>query len=385
MDTGIQVFIGFSFLIIIVILVLVFHYVRKQKQTLNDVAAALGTDKISSGHTYKGELDGVSYYYEYFGGSKNNPSYFQVWLDCESSGEFSITEEGKFDQFFKKIGIAVEIQTGDKSFDQNFYIHTDSVAYTNQYLMDYDKRDMIRKLFELGYSSVEHDGTNMRVKTSPCSLDKLSDLSFVENAVRHLQVLSQKLPAEIFETRVFGAPAWKAKRNLLYTIAVLSLVIGLAGLIWGFMVYTPMDGMDLFLYGLEFAIPAFIIFIVISVIFLKGRSSSHKELMFVFFLVLVGFPLGAFGGLTVLNGYLDKSESQDHDVKTFSKRISKSKNSSNYYVTIESWREGNSDEEIKIDNSTYRKIKPEQTTMRISSRHGKFNFEWIASYRILKK
>lgn len=384
MDIGNLFFIGFGLLFVIFMFFLVFYWSKKQKQALENIAEALGTDKISSGYTYKGELDGLIYYYQYYAGSKNNPSYFHVWVNCDSSGEFSISTEGKFDQFFKKLGIAVEIQTGDESFDNDFYIHTDSIAFTTQYFMNYDKRVSVRNLFELGYNSVEHDGNNMKVKLSPCSLEKLSDIGFIENAVRKLNKLSLKLPSGTIEPIVMGAPAWKAKRNFLYCVTGLSLLIGFGAIIWGLSAFTPLDGFDIFLYGLEFAVPAFILFLVLSVIFLKGRSSSHKELMIVSFLALLGFPMVAFGGLTVLNGYLDQSNQQAHDVKTYSKRYSKSKNSTNYYVTVESWRPDRSDEEIKIKSSTYNRIKSGQSIIRIITQQGSFNYEWIVSYRVLK-
>jgi hypothetical protein len=99
-------------------------------------------------------------------------------------------------------------------------------------------------------------------------------------------------------------------------------------------------------------------------------------------MTLFGFPMAGFGGLTVLNGYMDKSEAIYHDARVNGRRVSKSKDSTSYYVSLVSWRTDRDTEEIKVTYSTYNKVKSGESVMRIGTRKGKYGFEWIERYHI---
>jgi len=382
MDPFIIIFVGFSILIGTVVITFVFRQSKQRKQTLDELSASLGTTELTSGSTYRGELDGQVYHYQYYAGSKNNPSYLKVWVECESTGEFIIGKESKFDVFSKQLGIAVEIQTGDMQFDKDCYIQTDSIEFTKTYFFNLDKRESVRKLYDLQYNILTHNGKTMETRISPFSIGKLKDPEMIAGAVRNLNVLSRGVPINYYQPRMLGTQAWKAKRNFIYAIAVLSIVIGLAGIFRGLETYTPLDGMDMFLYSLRSSIPAFILCTVLSVILVKGRSSSHKELLITFFMTLFGFPMTGFGGLTVLNGYMDKSETIYHDARVNGRRVSKSKDSTSYYVSLVSWRTDRDIEEIKVTYSMHNKVKSGESVMRIGTRKGEYGFEWIGGYQI---
>jgi len=382
MDPLIIYTIGVSLLVVVAIVLFAVRKANQQKQSLNELSASLGATELKSGSEYRGNLDGQTYQYQYFSGSKNSPSYFKVWVACESAGEFTIRSESKFDVFAKRFGLAAEIQTGDKQFDNDFYIQTDSIAFSKNYFSNLNKRDAVRQLYEAGYNLLTHDGKNIEARISPLSIDRLADSEMIQEAVQRLSALSKDLPANYYQSRILGTHTWKANRILVFTIAGLSIVAGLGGIIWGLKAYPPLDGMDMFLYSLQFSIAAFAVFSLLSVLLIRGRSSSHKEFLVALLMTLFGFPMAGFGGLIVLNGYLDTSDTTVHQALVDGRRISKSKNSTSHYVAVESWRSGVDIEEIKVTRHTYNQVIPGVTIMILGTRTGRYGFEWVERYRI---
>ena len=355
---------------------------RKKQRQLREFAVDLGEEDLKSGAVYEGESEGLEYYYQYYAGSKNSPSHFKLWIDCPSQGEFKIAKESRFDSIFKRLGIAMEIQTGDSEFDKEYYIQTDSVAFTRSYLLSPEKREAIKKLFALNYNHITHDGETFEARISPFTPPEFTGKGFLETTLKELQQLKKDMPEEAVEYHVMGTPVWKFKRNFIYTISIASTLIGVALFFWADRNYHPLDGLEMFFYSLDYITPAFIVFLVIAVVNLKGRSSSHKDLLINFFIALFGFPLSGYFGVMAINGYLDPFDSTDHEVLALHKRISQSKDSKNYYVTTKSWRENRSEEEIKVSSGFYQKVKVKSTILTIETKPGKLAFEWVVSYGI---
>lgn len=382
MDSTLIITVGFVLVIVIGTFVFIIWHYRLQRKKAAQLAAELGTDSLESGKTYEGELNDRKYYYEYYAGSKNNPSYFKISLDCQSTGEFKIVKERRFDRLFKQLGIAVEIQTGDSYFDKTFYIQTDAVEYTRAYLDSAEHREAIKELFALDFNELFYDGERIVIKKSPFSFRDNPDKHFVEATVTELIRLIQHLPDDIYTPMTGRTRAWKQNRAIIYTISIVSTVGGFGLFFGGLQYFTPLDEIDVFLFSLEYSIPAFVIFIFVAIRLLKGRSSSHKHLLFNFLIALVGFPMTGFGTAMVMNGYMDKAEASYYVVKVTGKRISKSRDSTSYYVSLKSWRERGTEEEIKVSHSTYNNVKSGVTRMTIGTKPGYLGFEWLDSYEI---
>jgi hypothetical protein len=78
------------------------------------------------------------------------------------------------------------------------------------------------------------------------------------------------------------------------------------------------------------------VYAALAVVLLKGRSSSHRELLIAVPIALTGLILGGWGGEMVLNGCLDRSEVANHRAKVLWKSKSTSDNSTTYYTHVES-------------------------------------------------
>ena len=374
-----------AFILLILLLAagyFIYSLYRKSRRRVVTLAASLGLEDIKSGVTYEAEANGQKYFYKYFSGSKNNPSYFKVWIDCQSRGSFRVGKETGFDRFFKNLGIAVEIQTGDNQFDKDYYINTDTVAFTRACFSSPERRQVVNELFNLNFREIQHDGKHMEAKISPFKFNESFDKSSIESAVKHLVAFSRELPEDYYEPRVVGTPAWKFKRGLIYAVSITSLAAGAGFLIWGNISFPPLDKLDILKESLEQSIPAVILFIVASIMLLKGRSSSHKDFLFTLGFALVGFPMTGYSGTIVVNGFFDRAPVSRHETMVIGKRYTTSKNSHTYFLKLRSWRENRAHEELTVTKRVYDKAAAGDTIMKVTTRPGYLGYEWVAGYAL---
>lgn len=329
-----------------------------------------------------GKVDSVEYRYRYYPGSKNSPSSFRVEIDVPSDISFKVAREGGFDRLSKRLGISAEVQTGDQDFDDNFYITTDDNEFIQAFFGSSEKRQVVRDIFSAGFNRVEHNGKTMVAVCSPFKMDKEVDQSQLTNLASDLIRLGRQMP-QISQSPAWmnQSSAWKTSRTVVFSVTFLFFFISIAALVISISKYSPFDKLAVFLDSLKWSIPAFIVYAGLAVFLLKGRSSSHRELLVIISIAIIGLIIGGWGGEMALNGYLDKSETAHHRVRVLSKSKSTSKNGTTYYAHVESWRRPGT-EKIKIRHADYRAIREKQTELALDTKSGKFGFEWLEKYSL---
>lgn len=326
------------------------------------------------------DYKGHSYEYHYFSGAKNSPSFLSISLNTSNLGKFVIRKESKFDVFFKNIGLTKEIQTGDKDFDDKFYITTDNAGFTKNYLNNKAVLQAIKAIYETGFKHIEVNKNKILAKKSPCSKkDKVEDKT-IETIVENLLVIQKNAP-ETVEWEA-GNQAWKLKRIILFAVLGLLFILSMIFLIAGLATYPVLDAGKLFLFSLKYSIILWLVSCWISIKLLKGRASSHIEFLIAAGVFLFSYLLGAFGMTSYLNGKLDNSVPYEYQQLVIDKKIETSKNSKTYYAIVNSWREDRETEKIKVGKSHYDKINSGETLLLISTKPGAFGFEWITDYQI---
>jgi hypothetical protein len=244
------------------------------------------------------------------------------------------------------------------------------------------KRQAVRDIFNTGFNRVEHDGKTMVAICSPFKIDKEMDQSLLNHLASDLVRLGQHMP-DMHQSPVWvnQSSAWKTNRIMVFSIAILASVIGIAALVIGMSRYSPFDKLAVFLDSLKWSLLTSVAYIGLAVFLLKGRSSSHRELLIAIPIALTGLILGGWGSEMVLNGYLDRSEAANHRARVLRKSKSTSKNSTTYYAHVESWR-GSGTEKIRIRHGEYLAIRENQTELALNTKPGRFGFEWLEEYRL---
>lgn len=86
---------------------------RKTQTALADLAELFGEDELLSGEKTKAQIDGVDCFYHYYQGDRNSPSQIHLYVSCPTTAEFRIRKEVSADGFFRRLGVTVEVQTGE--------------------------------------------------------------------------------------------------------------------------------------------------------------------------------------------------------------------------------------------------------------------------------
>lgn len=365
-------------IIIIGILAVVAYAVMRAIKRKREQQAefADGSEMVAKGTAGEGTYEGTTYRYKHFKGTDKAPPYFSIMIPCTSSGAFSITPETKFDRFFKKLGICVEINTHDPGFDDAFYINTNTIPFTRSFLEKSENRRSIQTLFQLGFNYLKHDGQNLTITWRRFPRGTQMEMETMEKAVALLVEQGSSL-TKITTYETPEPTTWKQKRLFAFAIPILLTITGITALIIGLSKYRPLDSGKMFVDSLKFSLPLLVLFTWFSIRLLRGRSSSHRELIAVFFISLFAFPFAGFGYRAFLNGSLDDSPAAVHQVIVLNKYYSRSKNNYTYYAVVNSWRKPESEEKLRISKSFYNYLQPGSSTITVKTKPGKFGFEWI--------
>jgi hypothetical protein len=364
-------------LFIIITLIIVLVALKKSRQRKQK----LDSDAIKKGETGGGTVNGIDYTFRHFRGTHQVPPSFSVTVECPEGYAFKITKETAFDRFFKRLGLAVEVTTHDPSFDDNYYIAADNSMFAREYFGKSEHRRIIDKLFQAGFNQLQLKGRKLTALWMPYRLKTPPTREEVDEIAASLGTLREKIPTMPPEQPP-GIPVWKFKRAVAFTVSILAVVTGLISMMTGLLEYTPLDGGTMFLDSLKYSLPLLVLFIYATIRMIRGRSASHREFVAIAVIALIGFPLAGFGYEATFNGVLDQSEPRHHEVLIIKKFISRSKNSKSYYLVVESWRKGTQTEKLKSNFRTYQKVTVNESRAIVVTKPGKFNFEWLESYRI---
>jgi len=371
------IIIAVSIFIVIIIALVVIMAVKRKRRTAAE--APEGPETVGKGASGEGTHEGITYRYKHFRGTDKAPPHFSITIPCSTPGAFTLKPETKFDRFFKKLGVNVEIDTHDPDFDETVYITSDTIPFTRQFLEKSENRRSIQDLFSLGFNLLKHDGKTLTATWQNFPRQTRMETATMEKAVALMAVPVHNLPKiTTYETE--EPSTWKLKRLFAFAFPILVTVTGIVALILTFDTYEPLDPGKVFVNSLQYSLPLFVLFTWFSIHLLKGRSSSHRELITVFFICLFGFPLAGFGFNGYLNGVLDENPPAVHEVLVVNKYYSKSKNSYSYYARVESWREPESTEKLKVSKSYYNSLQPGTSVITITTKPGKFGFEWIVDF-----
>ncbi len=361
----------------IVTIILVLN--RKRKKVLGKLESE---GMIKRGNSGGGEFGNRHYSFKYYQGSKNNPSYFAIYITpkyTRMTKGFLLRTETWFDRFFKRLGIISEIETGDREFDDYFYIIPKDENFTRAFLSSDENRELIKNLYKVGFNKITIGQKRLEARVTPVKSNTEFDKQKIEDVVSKLL----KLEENITKNRVIYAEelkdSKKIPRIILFVISAISVILALFFYFYSISFFKPLDLMLIYKNIFIYYFLSLILFAWLSLIILKGRATSHYE-----WLSLVGIMIFnlffLISGLTMfINGKYDTSTKTEHNATVLKKYYRQSKNSKDYYVVLTSWRAGKYEEKLRVSRDFYNRIK-KGDGLKIYTKAGKLGYEWIKRY-----
>lgn len=319
----------------------------------------------------------------------NDSVYYNMELRIDFPGQidFFIRQEDGFDRFAKSVGLSKEVQSGDQSFDDLFYISSDNDYSIKTIFKDRIITAAISRLFKQGATQVVFDAMGGWVTWSKLLTNNLSavfsELEKDPQCIEAINIIYQikDRVSEIIKTPNSGFILKRRKisnNNLVGYFAAIFSLLAIVSFFIGETSYQALNTIEIFKFSLKSSLPFFLIlgFIIFNLV--KGNSKSHLYFFPLIILLLIDSIFAGMGTASILNAKLDTSELSSHISLVRDKYSKKpSKSSRKYYVKYDSWETGDKTSSSDVKSSEYDSIVPGKTKIYLETKKGFFGFEWI--------
>jgi hypothetical protein len=311
-------------------------------------------------------------------GKHGKPSLLRVSVPTSCREEFAISRQTWYDRFAKRIGLALELHSGDPAFDDECYIRTEATEFVRAFVDDPDKRQAIRALRHLGFTEIALRDGEFQANWTGFDPAKNDQADLLADAATYVSMLAENLPMP--EPTLDENPS-SSRQAANVTLWLLALGIGPAFL-WVFW-YKPVFVSELILAALPIVIPTYLIFLWLAGLLLRGTSTSHDRWARLCGVGLITFALGGTGVVAAANAMFDTAESKLHTTTVVNKRSSRGKSSTTYYVACNSWRPGGEQVEFTVSSSEYSRVILGQSRIEVTVSPGWLGVEWIVARNLV--
>lgn len=342
-----------------------------------------------------GKVNNIEYFYKFIYNEKHKSSLIAPYVEGIYGYDFQIKLEGKRENFFKKIGLNKECQTGNSKFDNELYIFSDDTIVCKQ-LKENDKLRML--ILEIFYK-FNDQGINVigivcfdgRITISAESKSEQSNESEASYFARESAILLKEIIDILMSKDNSDERIYRDKSSLIILVTILiSFGLIVNGFI-GIIVQKTTVGIIPRLVEAESLMPLALqlatLFSMIGtiIIFMLLRNSSQRStgILTVFSIGFFGFFLSSLVEIKDVNMYFDTSTPEiknylivDKEAQWYPKHrtvyklnlISQSKPQDFYYG------------EVTYD--IYSKAEKDKNVL-IYFRKGFLNYQWIEKIEIL--
>lgn len=327
-------------------------------------------------------FNGVNYFLKFDTEEKNKTqvitaTYFGFEVD--SKVIFDITEESRWDIFFKTIGFSEEFQTGDQLFDKHFYISSDNAAVKRFLRSEEIIRAEIMNLFTEGCVKIYSSRSIIWFKFSGNKSRKEEVISLCNN-------LQEKFSEALKRLKHLKSDPFEFKtlliEGIIYSLAIYSIT-GFSEFYFyeGDVHLTPFQVVRM---GIFVGVLAALFLLLLIYLFMKGSSRSHRIIIESAMVLGISLPAGGFIVVSDINKNLDKSEAhivqaKVENVYMTEHRSRKSRTTYTYHMNISTQNEPvgiHIPTTIKISEDLYSQLSAGRVIiMRV--KEGYLHYPWI--------
>ncbi len=280
------------------------------------------------------------------------------------------------DSLGKRLDINREVQTGDEEFDARVYVESDAPdGDVREVLADERVRRGALGLLELGYREVLiNDGAGRLSATfqtqSPESLDEAG----LVRAAELMRQVAGALPE--FSGPARSGPMWWAAAAAVGASAA-TVIAGMIVNAWAHARYDPLTSAPIWV-GILLGLGALLLSLPVLRVVLRGRSTSFRVLLICGGVLVVGWPLLGAALAAGLNGALDEAPPVAHATTVRGRHKVSGKNSTTYYLDVDSWRPGERTVALEVPYGVYKQLAPGAPVV-VTTGPGRFGWEWLRS------
>lgn len=312
---------------------------------------------------------------------------FIVGIDAAQRYDYAFKKESYIDRLFKFVGVSVEHQTGDKSFDDLVYVISDNSHFHRQLSSNKKIINTVTDIFKIverykcKLKTLRHSNGRIWVH---CKVPKSSEESDFYDMFDELVLLLQVIAEEVKKEPLSSLSSWKDPFVLKATL-ILAVSTGMA-ITGGVQVFRltlttlpfTIDEAKLFYDSLLYGASITVILVFIA-LFSLGRSARvHLVLIELLLVSSFGAVSIAFCNARESNMELDTSPAVTIEANLVDKEYSRGRRRriAHYYLHIEGWNEKTT--RVSIPSALYNSLNIGDK-LDITEREGHFKYKWIES------
>ena len=336
---------------------------------------------------WKGEpesLGEIKYWYK--NETKNKKKNLYIGLNCATAFQCQFRLERWMDRFFKRIGLSKEHQTGNPDFDRKIYLLCDN-STAQEFISSHPiiAEQVVRMVDVQDYGFLLQEITVYKGRIWAVYQDQgkqgeQQTSLFVAHVVKMLQELGRP-----FDALPLGDSRQWVDPFLLRALVLSAVSSGLfmnAVLIFLRIQWTTFgDVLDPGLFWRDVLVVSAVIFAVllmIAIYFVGRTSRAHYVLLELLLLGSLGTIGAVYGELYDYNIEMDTAAAKSYESTVLSKRISRGRRSTHYYMTLQRWPSMARNEEVSIGSSMYQGIQVGDS-MIVTEHPGRLGYRWLGN------
>jgi hypothetical protein len=343
----------------------------RNQRALSSLAAALNGRR--NGNDIAVRHENAEFQCSYTPRSRNRAASFRILLPSASALTCTVTRKGAIARVAERTRLLRDLEVGDPSFDQRFLVRAHHPEEALPILRDEKIKELIRDLFEAGWTVADFNPGSLQLIRSPANLGEI-DPDSLRKTYEAMRILAGALPL---------MPASEARRAF-DTIESSSVPIFLAGLVilmlaavflWGlgWFLYAPVRPYHVFIWTLP----------VTAVLFLpihfwmrhRLKDEMHKLGAGIHVVVWLFLTVAVHGAAMLANGALDGRPPEIHpELRVFQINTGKSP----ARVQVQCWA-GEERRKINVKRAeAYRLTQNQPWRLTVAVKPGALGYEWVA-------
>lgn len=337
-------------------------------------------ENISSGLQYK--------HYRH----KSKTTWLYLGIACHKHASFSLKRQSWLDNFFKRMGVSNEFETGDSSFDDLVYLVSDNKTLHHALANSSAFRSAVKKIMDFGIASqleareicCRNGRLWVEFKTgSSYKEEKISDVA--KALIKEFETLVNSVQ----EVAAVSGSRW-SDPFVIKAALLLAISSGLAinggiqffRIQFGKLPFTLDYSLiveDAFVYSLVFIL----VFMVVALYWLGRSARTHIVLIELMTIGALGIFLSIATEMRDINIEMDAASPQVFETLVERKYTTKGRRSARkYHVVVKDWRCDCGNYRIRVPKFIYNGVS-EQGRVQLLQHSGYLGYPWISQVKAL--
>jgi hypothetical protein len=336
----------------------------------------------------KNTYNGTTYFSQINKDKDETISSLELSIEDIYGYDFSFKFEGKFERFFKLLGLSTECQSGNKKFDESIYIISDDPKVCQKLKANDKLRESLYKLFWSYYDQ------GIKVKKVECfdgrllvdaknknnTLTDQEATKYFQASIELMQDILDKFPSiEQADDNIYREESGKIAFILRVVTGALLFNGGLV-LFFDLAHLKPLPQLvePFSIIGLSLIITIFVLlfFMLITYWYLRKSSRFSPVLLEMFTFGALAIFCTSLVEVKEINMLFDNSQPTNYKVKVINKEMHRGhRGRTRYYVKISGWR-GLSQQKIAINSTLYRQVFANMM-IEVQEHKGLLGYSWI--------